>query len=177
MVAGSSPSTTPHQLPCSVRLMRGAQASVSPADEGATMAEPTHATDHVEHMTLPSPPTVSAPDGSDVRVLLNSRHGGMAHFEFPPGETSQAVRHRTVDELWYFVRGRGRMWTSAGADDGFDVHAGVCVSIPVGTLFQVRSFGFAPLAAIGATMPQWPGEGEAEFVTGPWEPTLEPGPQ
>lgn len=59
-----------------------------------------------------------------MRVLLDSDHGGIALFEFPQGETSRAVRHRTVDEIWYFVSGRGRMWTSNGEDDGFDVSPG-----------------------------------------------------
>jgi mannose-6-phosphate isomerase-like protein (cupin superfamily) len=129
-----------------------------------------------EHMRLPDEPTATAPDGSDVRVLVSSPRGGLAHFEFPPAQTSPAVRHRTVDELWYFVAGRGQMWTSTSGTDAIDVQAGVCVSIPVGTAFQVRSSGDLPLAAVAATIPPWPGEGEAEIVDGPWEPSLEPGP-
>ena len=127
-------------------------------------------------LDLPALPSAVAPDGSAVRVLLASPHGGLAHFEFPPGEVAPAVRHRTVDELWYFVSGRGEMWLSGESDETFDVHRDVCISIPVGTAFQVRSHGREPLAAIGATMPPWPGEGEAEIVEGPWVPTLEPGP-
>ena len=129
-----------------------------------------------DHLTLPAAPTAKAPDGSDVRVLLATDRAGMAHFEFAPGEVSPAIRHRTIDELWYFTSGRGRMWTSAGDDDGFDVHPGVAVRIPVGTSFQVASHGYSPLAAVGMTVPPWPGDGEAEVVEGPWEPTLEPGP-
>jgi len=33
------------------------------------------------------------------------------------------------------------------------VDAGVCITIPVGTRFQFRSFGYEPLSAIGVTMP------------------------
>lgn len=129
-----------------------------------------------EHMNLPSEPTATAPDGSDVRVLLATERGGLAHFEFPPGETAPAVVHSTVDEVWYFVSGRGRMWTSTGDPEIVDVYPGVCVSIPVGTAFQVKAVGHEPLAAIGATMPPWPGAGEARIVDGPWEPSLLPGP-
>ena len=128
-----------------------------------------------DHLALPVEPTVVAPDGSSVRVLLQSRHGGLAHFEFPPGETSPAVRHQSVDEIWYFVSGSGRMWTSAGAREGFEVEPGICVAIPANTSFQVRSFGTEPLVAIGATMPPWPGPNEATIVEGPWEPTMAPG--
>jgi mannose-6-phosphate isomerase-like protein (cupin superfamily) len=40
------------------------------------------------------------------------------------------------------------------------------------TAFQVRSLGDAPLAAVGVTMPPWPGEGEAAVVDGVWTPTV-----
>ena len=113
-----------------------------------------------------------APDGSDVRVLLGLETGGMAHFELPPGHTSAAITHQTVGEIWYFLSGRGEMWRKFGdAEETIDVFAGVSLTIPVGTRFQFRSSGFEPLAAIGVTMPPWPGKGEAEFVEGPWVPT------
>ena len=32
---------------------------------------------------LPQKPDVTAPDGSDVRILLELKSGGMAHFELP----------------------------------------------------------------------------------------------
>jgi mannose-6-phosphate isomerase-like protein (cupin superfamily) len=131
-------------------------------------------------MPLPSEPTAIAPDGSDVRVLLTiPGRGGLAHFELAPGEASVPVRHQTVAEIWYFLSGRGRMWLRApdeAAGDVVDVSNGVCLSIPVGTEFQFRCVGDVPLAAIGATMPPWPGPGEAVRVAGHWEPTVEPGP-
>lgn len=54
-----------------------------------------------------------------------------------------------------------------------DLHPGVCLTIPLGTHFQFRSLSDGPLAAIGVTMPPWPGDGEAVRVSGNWEPTLE----
>jgi len=114
-----------------------------------------------------------APDGSDVRILLGLRGGGMAHFEIPPGETSTAVAHRTVEEIWFFLSGRGEMWRRAeDQEEIVPVESGVCLTIPLGTHFQFRSFGDEPLVAIGVTMPPWPGEGEAMVVTGKWKPTL-----
>jgi mannose-6-phosphate isomerase-like protein (cupin superfamily) len=123
---------------------------------------------------LPAQRTDVAPDGSDVRVLLGVAGGGMAHFELGPGETSIAVVHRTIEEVWYFLRGRGEMWRRAGDEEEIvQVDQGTCLTIPVGTRFQFRSFGFEPLSAIGATMPPWPGEGEAVQTDGPWRPTAE----
>jgi len=60
--------------------------------------------------TLPVHRDAIAPDQSDVRVLLQLEHGGMAHFELGPGKASRAVAHRTVEEIWFFVSGRGEMW-------------------------------------------------------------------
>jgi len=48
-----------------------------------------------------------APDGSDVRVLLGLAGGGMAEFELGAGKVSAAVTHRTIDEIWYVLEGRG----------------------------------------------------------------------
>ena len=58
---------------------------------------------------LPVAPDAVAPDGSDVRILLKLDGGNMAHFELAPGQTSVAEAHRTVDEIWYFLSGRGEM--------------------------------------------------------------------
>jgi mannose-6-phosphate isomerase-like protein (cupin superfamily) len=123
--------------------------------------------------SLPAERDTIAPDGSDVRLLAGLQGGSMAHFELPPGETSTAVTHRTVEEIWYFLAGRGQMWRQQGGiTEIVDVCAGVSLTIPVGTWFQFRSVGSDPLSAVAITMPPWPGEGEAVVVTGPWRPTL-----
>jgi mannose-6-phosphate isomerase-like protein (cupin superfamily) len=130
-----------------------------------------------ETKTLPVEPTTVAPDGSDVRVLLGVTAGGMAHFELAAGEVSIAVRHRTVEEVWYVVSGRGAMWRRAGSTaTTVELTAGVCLSIPLGTEFQFRAHGPGPLVAVGATIPPWPGDDEAIRTTGPWTPTVAPGP-
>jgi len=122
---------------------------------------------------LPPRPDAIAPDGSHVRVLLSLAGGSMAHFELPPHQTSRAVVHRTVEEIWYVLSGHGQMWRRHGVEAGVvDVSAGTCVTIPLGTHFQFRSTGAEPLAAVGVTMPPWPGEGEAVVVDGPWRPTV-----
>jgi len=113
-----------------------------------------------------------APDGSDVRVLLQLAGGSMAHFELAPRRTSTAVTHRSVEEIWFVLSGRGEMWRRQGEREAIvTLEVGVCLTIPHGTHFQFRALGEAPLAAVGVTMPPWPGEGEAIVVTGPWTPS------
>ncbi len=131
------------------------------------------ATINPETKQLPAARDTVAPDGSDVRILLGLRGGGMAHFELPAGKTSKAVTHRTVEEIWYVLTGRGQMWRMQGGQATVvDVQPGVCLTIPLGTHFQFRAFGSEPLSAIAVTMPPWPGDGEAIQIQGAWAPTV-----
>lgn len=126
-----------------------------------------------ETMRLPPRPDAVAPDGSDVRVLLHLAGGSMAHFELGPRQTSIAVTHQSVEEIWLVLSGRGEMWRRQGnREEVVSLEPGVCLTIPRNTHFQFRSLGDAPLAAVGVTMPPWPGEGEASNVHGPWTPTV-----
>jgi hypothetical protein len=42
-------------------------------------------------LPLPEKPTTTAPDGSDVGVLLGLPAASMAHFELAPGKVARAV--------------------------------------------------------------------------------------
>jgi mannose-6-phosphate isomerase-like protein (cupin superfamily) len=127
-----------------------------------------------ETKRLPAERDAIAPDGSNVRVLLELRGGSMAHFELPPGQISKAVTHRTVEEIWFFLSGRGEMWRAQNGkpETIVQVESGICLTIPLGTHFQFRSFGVEPLSAVGITMPPWPGEDEALIVRGKWATTV-----
>jgi mannose-6-phosphate isomerase-like protein (cupin superfamily) len=104
--------------------------------------------------------------------LLGLAGGGMAEFELAPGQVSTAVTHRTVEEIWYVLRGRGEMWRRQGtSEEVTPLEPGICLTIPLDTHFQFRAFGEAPLAVLGITMPPWPGADEATIVAGPWTPT------
>lgn len=127
----------------------------------------------LELKRLPGVRDAVAPDGSDVRILLRLTGGGFAHFELAPGQTSLAVAHRTVEEIWYFIGGEGEMWRKLADHERIDrVEPGVCLTIPLGTHFQFRSVGREPLAAIGVTMPPWPGDNEAFPIEGKWRATV-----
>jgi mannose-6-phosphate isomerase-like protein (cupin superfamily) len=106
-------------------------------------------------------------------VLLGLQAGGMAHFQLAAGQTARAVVHRTVEEVWYVVGGRGEMWRRAGAREEVTVlEPGVCLTIPLGTHFQFRAAADQPVSALAVTMPPWPGPDEAVWVAGPWTPSV-----
>jgi mannose-6-phosphate isomerase-like protein (cupin superfamily) len=126
---------------------------------------------------LPAEDDVIAPDGSEVRLLAGLGGGGLAHFRLNPEAVSVAVRHRSVEEIWFVISGRGQMWRRSGEDEEIvELGPGVALTIPVATHFQFRAFGPEPLDVIGATMPPWPGDGEAIRSQGPWRATVAPGP-
>ena len=97
----------------------------------------------------------------------------MAHFELPAGAVSHAVTHRTVEEIWFILSGRGSIWRR---QDGLEriepLSPGVSLTIPLGTAFQFRAETDAPLTFVAITMPPWPGADEAPPVSGPWAPTV-----
>ena len=85
----------------------------------------------------------------------------MAHFDLAPGETSRAVAHKTVEEIWFFLEGRGRVWVGERI---LDVAPGSRVVIPTGAAFQFAATAGTALRFLCYTSPLWPGEHEAEAV-------------
>ncbi|MGH8907017.1 MAG: cupin domain-containing protein [Egibacteraceae bacterium] len=122
---------------------------------------------------VPERVDVIAPDGSEIRELLALGGGSMVHCMLPPGATTIAVRHRTVEEIWYVVSGEGEVWRRQGdREEVTGLGPGACLTVPLGTAFQFRATGPDPLALVLVTMPPWPGAGEAVLVTdGRWTPS------
>lgn len=118
---------------------------------------------------LPSEVEVIAPDGSEIRLLPALDRGSMVHCRLQPGRTSLAVRHRSVEELWYVIAGRGELWRRQdGREAVVALEPGTAHSIPTGTDFQFRNTGDGPLDIVIVTMPPWPGEAEAVRVQDHW---------
>ena len=110
-----------------------------------------------------------APDGSEIRPLLHPHGASLAHCTLPPGRVTQAVRHRTVEELWYVLGGEGQVWRKrGGVEETVDVRPGMALTIPVNTHFQFRASGSEPLTLVITTVPPWPGPDEAVAVPGKW---------
>src|SRR5690349_24498907 len=113
-----------------------------------------------ETKQLPDDTDVLAPDGSDVRILLGLKGGGMAHFELGPGQTARAVAHRTVEEIWYFIAGQGEMWREQdGVAEAVEVYPGVWLTIPLGARFPVRCIGHGAPEALRVPVATGPGGG------------------
>lgn len=115
---------------------------------------------------------VSAPDGSAVRPLcVLPGAASFARFELAASQVSSAVSHASVQEVWYVVRGDGRIWRAQhGREEITALEPGVCLTIPSGTRFQFRA-GPDGLQVVAATVPPWPDDPhEARPERGPWQP-------
>jgi len=118
-------------------------------------------------------PTHHAPDGSEIFELPRTDLASLSRCVLPAGAVTHAVRHRTVEELWYVVGGRGQVWRAAdGSEEIVDVEAGTSLTIPLGVAFQFRAGPDVPLELILTTIPPWPGPDEAVLVEGRWDPRV-----
>lgn len=110
-----------------------------------------------------------APDGSEIRLLSSMKAGGLCHCTLPIGKISSAVKHQTVDEIWYCLFGNGEIWQ---CHKSFNItktfQKGDSFIIPVGYSFQFRNTGKEALCILIATVPKWPGSQEAIPVNGKW---------
>ncbi|HEX2535214.1 MAG TPA: hypothetical protein VHK69_15820 [Chitinophagaceae bacterium] len=61
---------------------------------------------------MPPDPDDTVPDGSEIRLLQRLSGASLCHCRLQPGCTSVAVRHLTVEELWYVTAGTGAVYLS-----------------------------------------------------------------
>ena len=124
--------------------------------------------------TLGGQPDAIAPDGSEIRLLLATGRASVCHCTLPAGRTTLAVRHRTVEEIWFFLGGTGEVWRRDGSgEEVLGVGPGTSLTIPLGVEFQFRAIGDEALTFLIATVPPWPGAEEAVRVADHWSPDVD----
>jgi mannose-6-phosphate isomerase-like protein (cupin superfamily) len=122
---------------------------------------------------LPDKPEARSPAGADIRFLMASHTGNMIHSTVPPHQINRATVHATVNEFWHVLEGHGEIWRSDGIEGGVtELVPGTTIDVPTGTAFQYRNVSDVDLKFICISMPPWPGDSEAAYVDGVWEPTV-----
>ena len=115
-------------------------------------------------------PDATAPDGSEIRLLADGRHGAtkssMVEVTLPAGQVSRPVYHRTVEEIWYILEGEGHVWrcppdAGPASVPPQAVSPNDALVIPTGWRFQFAASPNGPLRFLCHTTPSWPGENEA----------------
>ena len=120
-------------------------------------------------ITPPSPgraarePDAIAPDGSEIRVLATATRASVCEVRLRAGAVSRPVYHRSVEEIWYVIEGRGRVWRCPVGSEAepIDVGPGDALVIPTGWRFQFRAAPDSALRFVCFTSPPWPGPEEA----------------
>jgi len=122
---------------------------------------------------LPENPDAKSPAGAYIRYLMDGTTGNMIHSTVPPHQINKATVHATVSEFWYILEGYGEIWRDNGVESNVsDLVPGTSIDIPVGTAFQYRNVSDVDLKFICISMPRWPGDSEATFIEGKWQPTV-----
>ena len=144
-----------------------------------------------QHSPPPVPPTghrsqqpdATAPDGSEIRLLIDQRHqatkASLCEVTLAAGQVSRPVWHQTVEEIWYVLEGRGSIWRSPPASASQTGHQsqdtpqetaeeivvvgpGDALTIPIGWSFQFSAGTETALRFLCYTNPPWPGSQEAQ---------------
>ncbi|MGW8143628.1 MAG: cupin domain-containing protein [Anaerolineales bacterium] len=122
---------------------------------------------------LPKKPEAKSPAGADIRFLVGGETGNMIYSTVPAHQINKATVHATVSEFWYILEGHGEIWRDDGVENGVTALVpGTSIDIPVGTAFQYRNVSDVDLKFICISMPPWPGDSEATYVEGVWQPTI-----
>ncbi len=130
-------------------------------------------------MTLPiwksrrsETPDAIAPDGAEIRILIDQPQGAtrlsVAEALVKPSTRTACVSHKTIEEVWYIVRGTGRFHRlppDGSKEEVEDVGPGDALLIPTGCGFWVENTGLNDLVFLCCDAPPWPGHDEAT----PWE--------
>ena len=115
-------------------------------------------------------PDLTAPDGSEIRLLVDSRQGAvkssLVEVTLGPGEVTRPVRHRTVEEVWYVLEGTGKVWRcppgiAPEIVSPVAVSRGDALVIPTGWSFRFSAGPVSALRFLCHTTPPWPGKDEA----------------
>ena len=113
---------------------------------------------------------VIAPDGSQIRLLIDQRHlasqASLCEVTLPADQVSRPVWHRQVEEVWYVLTGHGEVWRCPPDADPtrvapVSVGPGDSLTIPTLWRFQFRASDNGPLRFLCFTAPPWSGPDEA----------------
>jgi mannose-6-phosphate isomerase-like protein (cupin superfamily) len=120
-----------------------------------------------------SEPDAIAPDGSEIRFIIDINHrttrASLCEVRLAPGAISKPVRHKTVEEIWYFTSGEGFVWrcppeTESTTSQTIRVGPGDALVIPIGWSFQFKASASGELRFLCYTSPPWPGAEEAVAI-------------
>lgn len=102
-------------------------------------------------------PSFTTKDGSTIRELMAYRNSAcvqssLAEATLPVGGKTECHLHRTVEEVYYFLEGRGRILVG---DECLDVEPGMSVLHRPGVRHQTWNTGDVPLVFLCVCAPPY----------------------
>lgn len=102
-------------------------------------------------------PAFTTKDTSEIRELLAPRNSciakqSLAEARLPHGAATIPHYHPNTEEIYYLLRGQGRMRIG---EDARDVVPGDAIAIPAGAIHQIRNTGTEPLVFLCCCVPAY----------------------
>jgi mannose-6-phosphate isomerase-like protein (cupin superfamily) len=102
-------------------------------------------------------PAFITKDGSEIRELLAHRNScirnqSLAEARLPPGGVTIPHRHHNTEEIYYILRGSGRMHVD---EEICEVGPGDAIAIPPGARHQIVNTGTATLEFLCCCAPAY----------------------
>ncbi len=96
-------------------------------------------------------------DTSEIREILAPRNSSinnqsLAEAKLLPGQTTEEHYHIRSEEIYYILRGKGRMWLE---NNPRDVQAGAGIAIPPGKRHKIENTGKVPLVLLCCCAPAY----------------------
>jgi mannose-6-phosphate isomerase-like protein (cupin superfamily) len=96
-------------------------------------------------------------DGSEIRELLAHRNScivnqSLAEARLPPGTATTSHFHRLTEEIYYILKGSGRMTIG---EESRSVGTGDAIAIPPGAVHQILNDGREPLVFLCCCAPAY----------------------
>ena len=96
-------------------------------------------------------------DASEIREILAPRNSSirnqsLAEAKLAPGQITEEHYHPHSEEIYYILRGRGKMWLE---NDSREVKAGDGIAIPPGKRHKIENTGEASLVLLCCCAPAY----------------------
>jgi len=96
-------------------------------------------------------------DASEIREILAPRNSSiknqsLAEAKVLPGQTTEEHYHVHSEEIYYILRGKGRMWLE---DDSKEIQAGDGIAIPPGKRHKIENNDKEPMVLLCCCAPAY----------------------
>ena len=114
----------------------------------------------MEVVNLSQVKSFTTKDTSEIREILAPRNSSiknqsLAEARIAPGQTTEEHYHLRSEEIYYILRGKGRMWLE---NESREIQAGDGITIPPGKMHKIENSGQEPMVLLCCCAPAYTDE-------------------